>query len=82
MTNRISRNEGDLSIDQCMARIERLDPLVNAVVVRDFDRASEVLATGRPLAGVPVTVKESFDVAGLPTTLGMHANTANVARTD
>jgi amidase len=44
------------------------------VVVCDFDRAREAavaaLARGdrRPLLGMPTTVKEAFNVAGLPTT--------------
>ena len=71
------------AMDLCEAaieRIERLDPAVNAVVVRDFDRAREqaraadaALARGerRPLLGLPMTVKESFNVAGLPTTWGL-----------
>ena len=37
---------------------------------------------GGPLAGWNVTVKESFDIAGLPTTLGMRANVDNVAKED
>ena len=65
--------------DAAIERIERLDGPINAVVVRDFDRARQaakladaVLARGerRPLLGVPMTVKESFNVAGLPTTWG------------
>ncbi len=65
--------------DEAIARIERLDGAINAVVVRDFDRArvaaaeaDKALAAGerRPLLGLPMTVKESFNVAGLPTTWG------------
>ena len=65
--------------DAAIARIEALDGPVNAVVVRDFDRARDqarqvdrAVATGAdlPLAGVPMTVKETFNVAGLPTTFG------------
>ncbi|WP_262048238.1 amidase [Bradyrhizobium sp. Bra78] len=60
-------------------RIERHDGKVNAICVRDFDRAlgaareaDAALARGerKPLLGLPVTVKESFNVAGLPTTWG------------
>lgn len=60
--------------------IERHDQAVNAICVTDFDRAraaarhaDQARARGedRPLLGIPVTVKESFDVAGLPTTWGM-----------
>jgi amidase len=66
--------------DHVIARIEQLDGKLNAVVVRDFDRgraaaraADAALARGerRPLLGIPMVVKESFDVAGLPTTWGM-----------
>ncbi len=64
-------------LDHYIARVARLDGPINAVVVTDFDRARETArmldqATERsaPLFGVPMTVKESFDVAGLPSTLG------------
>src|SRR5436305_802336 len=64
-------------LDHYIGRIGRLDGPINAVVVADFDRARERArmldqATERsaPLFGVPMTVKESFDVAGLPSTLG------------
>jgi amidase len=64
-------------LDHYIARISRLDGPINAVVVKDFDRARDRAraldqATDRsaPLFGVPMTVKESFDVAGLPTTRG------------
>ena len=69
-------------LDQAIARIEALDKSINAVVVRDFDRArqaaiaaDQALARGerRPLLGLPMTVKESFNVAGLPTTWGIPA---------
>jgi amidase len=68
--------------DQFIARIEALDGDLNAVPVRDFTRARETareadaaLARGerRPLLGVPVTVKESYNIAGLPTTWGIPA---------
>ena len=66
-------------VDSAIARIEALDPKINAVVVRDFDRAraaadaaDAALARGErhPLLGLPMTVKEAFNVAGLPTTWG------------
>jgi amidase len=67
-------------VEHSIARIEALDTKLNAVVVRDFDRAraaaaeaDKALARGDrgPLLGVPMTVKESFNVAGLPTTWGI-----------
>ena len=68
-------------LDHFIARTERLDPKLNAVVVRDFERARKAArALDRkrkdpvgPLHGVPMTVKESFNVAGLPTTCGFPA---------
>src|SRR5687767_8192665 len=66
--------------DAAIARIEALDGPINAVVVRDFDRARDharqvdragAKGADLPLAGVPMTVKESFNVAGLPTTFGL-----------
>jgi amidase len=65
--------------DAAIARIEALDPKINAVVVRDFERAraaadaaDAALSRGerRPLLGLPMTVKEQFNIAGLPTTWG------------
>lgn len=66
--------------EAAIARIEQLDGEINAICVRDFDRAREAAreadaararGEARPLLGVPVTVKESFNIAGLPTTWGM-----------
>src|SRR5438128_2399330 len=62
-----------------IARIERHDAKINAVCVRDFERglaaareADAGIARGetRPLLGLPLTVKESYNIAGLPTTWG------------
>ena len=66
--------------DEALRVIEAKDGPINAVVVRDFDRAlaaakaaDAALARGerRPLLGVPMTVKESNNIAGLPTTWGL-----------
>lgn len=67
-------------VTDVIARVEAYDPCLNAVVVRDFERAMrdarEVDAAVRrgedgPLLGVPTTIKESFNVSGLPTTWGL-----------
>ena len=74
----------ELSAVECLeyfrARVERLNPALNAIVVFDWERAyasarraDDALARGLPcgaLHGVPMTIKESFDVIGLPTTWG------------
>jgi len=78
--------------DFYIARIEAFDDAINAVVVRDFERARarakaldrgrKKLATLPVLYGVPMTVKESYDVAGLPTTWGVAGAKDNIAKTD
>src|ERR1700750_2269805 len=73
-----SRKIGALELlDHYIARTEQHDGRINAVVVRDFDRArtrAKILDSqadkSASLFGVPTTVKESFDVSGLPTTRG------------
>jgi amidase len=67
-------------VEMMIARIDAIDPKLNAIVVRDVDRAREAAKAAdaarakgddRPLLGVPMTVKEAIDVAGLPTTWGL-----------
>ena len=65
-------------LDHYLARVERFNPSLNAIVATDIPRArrrarqaDRALARGDlwgPLHGLPMTVKDSFDVAGLPTT--------------
>jgi amidase len=74
---------GELSpleaVDAAITRIEALDGPINAVVVRDFDRARAAAraldgmrpGADQPLFGLPMTIKESFNIAGLPTTWGV-----------
>jgi amidase len=78
-------------VDAAIARIEALDPKINAVVVRDFDRARQAadaadaaLAKGErhPLLGLPMTVKEQFYITGLPTTWGDPKSKDNRASID
>jgi amidase len=76
-------------LETFLRRVEALDGRINAIVVRDFDRAraaadaaDAALARGEAtglLHGVPMTVKESFDVAGLPTSWGVPALKDNIA---
>src|SRR5215510_2235643 len=66
--------------DLYIRRIERHDGRLNVVVVRDFARArqraraaDEAAARGEraALLGLPITLKESINVAGLATTCGV-----------
>jgi len=76
-------------LDHYISRIESLDDRINAVVVRDFDRArdraraaDQAIAAGEPcgpLHGVPMTVKEAFDVEGLASTWGFSEFADNIA---
>ena len=79
-------------LDGFIERIERFDSAINAVVVRDFEaaresaRAADAARAGGgalgPLHGVPMTVKESFDVVGLPSTFGHPERQAHRAAAD
>jgi amidase len=75
--------------DHFIARIERHDGRINAVVARDFEaarrRARALDRMKEPLGklhGVPMTVKESFDMAGLPTTWGVPAKRGDMPTRD
>ena len=65
-----------------IGRIERHDGKINAICVRDFARGLDAARAAdaargrgetRPLLGLPLTVKESYNIAGLPTTWGFPA---------
>ncbi|ULE31768.1 amidase family protein [Mycobacterium sp. IDR2000157661] len=68
-------------LDVYLARIERLNPSLNAVITLDVDgarRAADAadVAVSRdevsgPLHGIPMTVKDSFETAGIRTTCGV-----------
>ena len=77
-------------LDLYLGRVARLNPKLNAVVVLDEKRAREqarkadrAAAKGEwkgPLHGVPMTVKESFDLEGHPTTWGRADMKGNIAK--
>ncbi len=78
--------------DMYIQRVETYDKDINAVVVRDFERGREAakaadaaLARNEdlgPLHGVPMTIKEAYDIEGLPTTWGIADFRDNIAVED
>ena len=79
-------------LEHYLARVDRLNPAINAVVVQDRDNARRradvadaALANGKPLGplhGVPMTIKESYNLAGTATTWGIPQLRGNVATED
>jgi amidase len=75
-----------------LARIDRVNPAINAVVVQDrraaraqARKADDEAARGvwrGPLHGLPMTVKEAFDLKGHPTTIGYPSMVGNLATQD
>ncbi|HEX7775362.1 MAG TPA: amidase [Parvibaculum sp.] len=67
-------------LEHFIARVELHNPKINAVVAKDYDRArkkakaaDETLARGEnlgPLHGLPMTIKDAFEVEGIVTTGG------------
>jgi aspartyl-tRNA(Asn)/glutamyl-tRNA(Gln) amidotransferase subunit A len=75
------RTSATALISECLERIERLNPVLNAFTTVTADRAraraAAIDAAGGkagPLAGVPFAVKNLIDVAGLPTRAGSKIN--------
>ncbi len=78
------------ALEMYVERQQHLNPRLNAIIATDLANARKTArATDRlikrgsnpgPLAGVPVTVKESYDYAGLPTTWGLERHKNNIAR--
>ena len=74
------RTSATAVVTDCLARIDRLNPVLNAFTAVLADRARARAATldaagaKGPLAGVPFAVKNLIDVAGLPTLAGSKIN--------
>ena len=75
-------------LDLHLERIERCNPALNAIVTSNEEqarlRAAEAdaaLARGEPMGplhGLPLTIKDTIEVAGLPATAGIPANAKRV----
>ena len=87
---------GDISsleaVEAHIERIERVNPALNAVVVKRYDaaRAEAKEADARrargeklaPLHGVPITIKECLDLTGTPSTFGLPSRANHQAGQD
>ncbi|MFL6071916.1 MAG: amidase family protein [Mycobacteriales bacterium] len=79
-------------VDLALARVDAVNPVVNAVVETDPEGARRAAADAdhalarsdrcKPLHGVPMTVKEAFPVAGMRSTWGNPAFADHVADRD
>jgi amidase len=83
-------NSGDLTrseaVEAAIARTEAVNPALNGLACQAFDRARDKAlepgSNGEFFAGVPTFVKDSADVAGLPTMQGTDAWVPLAATTD
>ena len=71
-------------VEAHLCRIEAVNPALNAVVALDAERALEAARAPRtgPLAGVPFTVKDNLEAAGLAMAIGDPARADVVAARD
>jgi len=77
-------------VEACFARIDAVDGSINAVVARDregaltrareADRARAAGESWGPLMGLPMTIKDSFEVTGMPTTSGSEKLAGHIPR--
>ena len=86
-------NVGPVEIlDECLARVDALEPEIGAWVKIDEEGARRTAvrqadlppdeARGLPLLGIPVAVKDIIDAAGLPTRAGSALRAGHHARRD
>ena len=76
-------------LDHFLGRVEKYNPQLNAIIWMDEEgararakAADAALARGEnwgPLHGLPMTIKESFNIAGSPTTWGRPDHKDNIA---
>ena len=71
-------------VDAAIARLDRANPLINAVSHPNYDRARAAAAASPngPMAGIPTLIKDNIEQAGLPWTSGCRALRGRVGVTD
>jgi fatty acid amide hydrolase len=87
---------GELSsqevVEAHIKRIESVNKKLNAVIIKLYDsaraqaiKADKAVKEGKqlgPLHGVPITIKEQFEVAGTQLCLGVSTHTGKISKTD
>jgi amidase len=71
-------------VEAAIARAEKIDPAVNGLAQRDFDRAREAAAKPRTglFAGLPTLIKDESDEDGMPNQHGSDAFVSPVKHRD
>ena len=79
-------------LDSCIARIEAIDPAVNAIPARDFERARQAAGEAEaavmrgdklpPLHGLPIVIKDLEDAEGLVNSQGSPIYADNMSPAD
>ncbi len=88
-------NAGDLSsvevVRALIDRIEAVEPAIGAITQRRFEEAvteagaadvARAAGRGGPLCGLPITLKENFDLAGTEATMGVKARRGRISSQD
>ena len=79
-------NRGECSVreltEAAIARIEQVDPSLNAMAFRAYERARGAVSHRDGLSGIPFLVKDNTDLAGLPTGHGSAAVARKPAKKD
>jgi fatty acid amide hydrolase len=80
------------AVEGHIARIEEVNPKLNAVVwplfkraraeAAEADKAGKGAERHRPLHGVPITIKDQFEAEGAPSTWGLPSRAGELAKAD
>mmetsp|Transcript_32578 Transcript_32578/g.76745 ORF Transcript_32578/g.76745 Transcript_32578/m.76745 type:complete len:467 (-) Transcript_32578:181-1581(-) len=76
-----------MTVSDCLEAIERLDPKVNAITYKDNNAAASTTpdssnSTAKGLQNMCVLVKDSIDVKGMPTVVGLPERVGMIAAED
>lgn len=73
------------AVNQSLQKIEELDSKINAFInvnENAVEEAKELEGTSKPLAGLPIAVKDNVEVKGMKTTYGSKLYENNISKQD